>query len=263
MASITSIHNPRVKLWASLLQKKGRDEIGCFLVEGVQSIKEALQSEADVLTVLYHEERPIPDDLIPYRQTGDWIAVAESVLRKCSDTEQPQGVIAIVKKLSFQDGNEDILRTSTPLIIALDGVQDPGNVGTIIRSADAVGADAVILGKGSVDLYNPKTVRSTMGSLFHLAVLEADLMELLPKWKEWGIHLFGAGLNGSVSCYEAKLNEGVCWVMGNEARGLSPEVKAWLDSEVTIPMPGRSESLNVAMAATVLLFETMRQRRQE
>ncbi len=146
------------------------------------------------------------------------------------------------------------------LVVAVDGVQDPGNLGTIIRSADAVGAQGIVLGKGTVDLYNPKTVRSTMGSMFHLPIAEADLTQLLPRAQAGGAQLVITDLSASRSCYDLDLTKPTWLVLGNEGSGVSPEVSALVNETVIIPMRGESESLNVAMAATVLLFEAMRQR---
>ncbi|WP_420871879.1 TrmH family RNA methyltransferase [Cohnella rhizosphaerae] len=146
-------------------------------------------------------------------------------------------------------------------IVVLDGVQDPGNVGTIVRCAAASGASAVVLGKGTADLYNAKTLRATMGSLFRVPTIEADLTELLPEAKARGAVLYGTSLQAEFSCYDLDLTGSGVWLLfGNEGAGLSPAVQAMIDRPVIIPMTGYAESLNVAMAATVLLFEAQRQR---
>jgi len=142
----------------------------------------------------------------------------------------------------------------------LDGVQDPGNVGTIIRSAAACSATAVVLGRGTADLYNAKTLRATMGALFHVPVIEAELTELLPQARERGIAVIGTSLQAERSCYDCDFRRGVWLVFGSEGGGLSSTVSDCLNERVIIPMSGSAESLNVAMAATVLLFETQRQR---
>lgn len=146
-------------------------------------------------------------------------------------------------------------------VVVLDGVQDPGNVGTIIRSAAASGARAVVLGRGTADLYNAKTLRATMGTLFYVPVWEADLTALLPEARSRGAKLYGTSLQATRSCYECDLSGGETWLLfGNEGSGLSPAVQALVDEPIIIPMTGRAESLNVAMAATILLFEAQRQR---
>lgn len=254
---ITSLQNPKVKQWSQLLQKKGRDQQGKFLIEGVHLVQEALQAGADIEAVIYDIEKGLPDEIEAFCGNVTRIASLSSITSKLSETEHPQGIVAILHK---PKADIHSLLTEGSLWVALDGVQDPGNVGTIIRSADAVGASGIWLGKGTVDVFNPKVVRSTMGSLFHLPVVEVDLMEWLPKLKSRDVQVVGAGIDGASSCYDMDLTVPICWVMGNEARGLSPDVETLLDQLARIPMPGRAESLNVAMAATVLLFESMRQR---
>jgi len=146
-------------------------------------------------------------------------------------------------------------------VVVLDGVQDPGNVGTIIRSAAASGARAVVLGRGTADLYNAKTLRATMGTLFYVPVWEADLSALLPEARSRGAKLYGTSLQATRSCYECDLSGGETWLLfGNEGSGLSRAVQALVDEPIIIPMTGQAESLNVAMAATILLFESQRQR---
>ncbi|MBB6678503.1 RNA methyltransferase [Cohnella lubricantis] len=146
-------------------------------------------------------------------------------------------------------------------VVVLDGVQDPGNVGTIIRSAAASGARAVVLGRGTADLYNAKTLRATMGTLFYVPVWEAELSALLPEARSRGAKLYGTSLQATRSCYECDLSGGDTWLLfGNEGSGLSPAVQALVDEPIIIPMTGQAESLNVAMAATILLFESQRQR---
>jgi TrmH family RNA methyltransferase len=159
------------------------------------------------------------------------------------------------------------------LVVVVDGVQDPGNLGTIIRSADAVAATGVIVGRGSADVYNPKTLRATMGSLFHLPIVSGvDLPALLAQVAAEAIEGSGAGeargpqvvgatLRATLSCFDADMTQPTWLVLGNEGAGVSPAVAGCVTREVRIPMPGRAESLNVAMAATVLLFEALRQRR--
>jgi TrmH family RNA methyltransferase len=262
---LSSVQNDRVKQWASLLDKKYRDRSGQFLIEGVHLVLEALRGTADVMTIVYDTERGIPPELKLERETNDseatlgleWVQASRSVMSKCTGTDTPPPVFAILSKLSV---DKEALYRKNGLVVVLDGVRDPGNAGTIIRSADAVGADVVILGKGCVDLYNPKTVRSTMGSLFHLPIIEGDLKELLPQAKAKGIKLIGTSLQAKHTCYSYDWTQSTWLLMGSESEGLSPEVRELVDESVIIPMVGQAESLNVAMAATVLLYESLRQR---
>lgn len=259
--AIASLQNERVKLWASLLDKKHRDRSGLFIIEGIHLIQEAVRFGVDVRTIVYDETRGVPSELQAMAEASppaaEWVRASKPVMAKCTGTDTPPPVFAIVAKLA-SDRNK-LFRPGC-LVVVLDGVRDPGNAGTIIRSADAFGADAVILGKGSVDLYNPKTVRSTMGSLFHLPIIEAELPELLPEARSRGVKLIGTSLQADYRCDGYDWTQPTWLLMGSEGDGLSPAVRAMVDESVIIPMPGRSESLNVAMAATVLLYEAQRQR---
>ncbi|GGG23815.1 TrmH family RNA methyltransferase [Paenibacillus abyssi] len=256
---ITSAQNARVKEWAGLLEKKHRDRRGRFLIEGVHLVQEAVAMQAEIECIVYDSERGVPHELqdILQLEAVEWIAAAPHVIAKCTETDTPPPVFAVVAK---PKPSLEALYKERALVVVLDSVRDPGNVGTIIRSADAVGADGVILGKGCVDLYNPKTVRSTMGSIFHLPIMEADLLTLLPEAKQRGIRLTGTSLQTDHSCYDYDWTAASWLVMGSESQGLSPQIKALMDETVLIPMRGRAESLNVAMATTVLLYEALRQR---
>ncbi|MCJ8014339.1 RNA methyltransferase [Paenibacillus sp. KQZ6P-2] len=258
---ILSPQNPRVKEWAQLLEKKHRDKQHKYIIEGIHLVQEALRSGADLECVAFDVEQGIPTELS--HMTGaaaevEWIGVSAAVIAKCSDTKTPQPVFAIVRK---QSADMDVLlRNKNSLVIVLDGVQDPGNVGTIIRTADAAGADGVIVGRGSADIYNPKTIRSTMGSIFHLPVVEGDLLELLPEAKESGVRVVSTSLKATSTCYGYDFT-GPSWLLvGNEAKGVSEAAQQLVDDSLIIPMKGQAESLNVAMASTVMLFEAMRQR---
>ncbi|WP_379356862.1 MULTISPECIES: TrmH family RNA methyltransferase [unclassified Paenibacillus] len=257
---IGSPQNEKVKLWASLLDKKNRDRTGLFIIEGVHLIQDAIQAGAGVETIIYDDEKGIPQQLdgAPYSDfPANWIAASRTVIGKCTGTDTPPPIFAVLRKIEVK---EETLFKSKRLVVALDGVRDPGNVGTIIRSADAAGADAVVLGKGCVDLYNPKTVRSTMGSLFHLPIVQGDLQELLPKAKLEGSKAIGTSLQAEHSCYSYDWLQPTWLIMGGESEGLSEDIRKLVDESVIIPMSGSSESLNVAMATTVLLFEAQRQR---
>ncbi|MDQ1911927.1 RNA methyltransferase [Paenibacillus sp. GD4] len=263
---ISSLQNPRVKQWTGLLDKKGRDKEGHFLIEGLHLVQEALRSDIQPYTVVYSAERERPSEelrallVLAAEQRIECVGVSESVLAKCTDTQTPQPVFAVMPKLPWKP--EHVLKASASggLVVVIDGVQDPGNLGTIIRSADAVGASGVLLGKGTVDLYNPKTVRSTMGSLFHLPIAQGVLTEWLPQAADTGVGIVTTSLQGAVSCYDYDFRGPTWIVIGNEGQGVSEEVRALTGQHVLIPMQGRAESLNAAMAATVILFEAMRQR---
>ncbi|MGF7046219.1 TrmH family RNA methyltransferase [Paenibacillus sp. DS2015] len=256
---ITSPHNARVKEWAQLLEKKHRDKTNKYLIEGAHLVHEALKSKADIECIAYDVDKGIPSELMGIDSGDmDWIGVSEAVIVKCTDTVTPQPVFAIIRKQSAEFSK--LLEVEHSLVIVLDGIQDPGNVGTIIRSADAAGADGVILGRGCADLYNPKTIRSTMGSLFHMPVIEGDLLDILPQAKQGGARVVSTSLQASSTCYEYDFANTSWILVGNEAKGVSASVQKLVDDTLIIPMRGQAESLNVGMASSVLLFEAMRQR---
>lgn len=258
---IISAQNTRVKEWAGLQEKKHRDKTGKYIVEGIHLVQEALLAEADVEILAYDLDKGMPPELRDHLQAVqgmEVIGVSAAVIAKCSSTNTPQPVFAVVRK--EQQGIEGILAKPDSLVVVLDGVQDPGNVGTIIRSADAAGADGIILGQGCADLYNPKTIRSTMGSMFHLPVVEGDLSVVLPQARESGALLVSTSLTGEDSCYTHDFRGSQWLLIGSEGKGISAETAALVDKSIIIPMAGRAESLNAAMAATILLFEGMRQR---
>jgi TrmH family RNA methyltransferase len=260
---LSSVSNPRVKEWAKLLERKYREREGKFLLEGVHLVKEALEAGWPLEVVAFDEGSDVLESFEKYINIEQgalpsWIPVSPEIIAKCSEMETPQPIFAIALKRPTE--KEELFRSDWSLVAVLDGVQDPGNVGTIVRSAAACGATAVVLGKGTADLYNPKTIRATMGALFHVPVLEADLTVLLPEAKGQGIAVAGTSLQASYSCYDYDFRRSIWLVFGNEGSGMTPSVSALVDDNLIIPMTGRAESLNVAMAATVLLFEAKRQR---
>ncbi|SMF71467.1 RNA methyltransferase, TrmH family [Paenibacillus uliginis N3/975] len=258
---ILSLQNARVKSWTQLQEKKHRDKQNKFVVEGIHLVQEALISGADIECIAYDYDQGIPHELKELPDNGqgvEWIGVTEAIISKVSHTSTPQPVFAVVRKEKMTW--DDLFAQKDKLVIVLDGLQDPGNVGTIIRSADASGVGGVILGKGCADLYNPKTLRSTMGSLFHLPVIEGELTDILPQAREMGARLVTTSLEGQTTAFHYDFG-GSCWiVIGSEGSGVSPEVSALVDDAIIIPMPGKAESLNAAMAASVLMFEALRQR---
>lgn len=266
---ISSSSNPRVKEWAKLTERKYRQREGKFLIEGIHLVKEALQADWPLAHVVYDAGAGIPEELAACagqdREDGrgpTWIPASPEVIAKCSQAETPQPVFAVAEKRAPDAADADrLFDRKAGLVVALDGVQDPGNVGTILRSAAAFGASAAVLGRGTADLYNAKTLRATMGALFRLPVLEADLTELLSAARSRGMAVAGTSLQAARSCYDYDFRRGVWLVFGSEGGGLSAEVSAAVEDNLIIPMTGRAESLNVAMAATALLFEAQRQRR--
>ena len=184
--------------------------------------------------------------------------VTEPVIKKIADTDNPQGILAVCR---MQQVKLESLFASGEMLLVLDRVGDPGNVGTILRTADAAGIGGVVLLEGCVDVYAPKTVRSTMGSLFHIPVFTGAKEELFVKAaKRAGYELLVTSLEGADNLYKANLRGRIAFVMGNEANGVTQSLMAAADKRVYIPMAGRAESLNVAMAAGIVMFEALRRK---
>ncbi|AEG14255.1 RNA methyltransferase, TrmH family, group 3 [Desulfofundulus kuznetsovii DSM 6115] len=259
---IHSKTNPHIKYLRRLARRRQREKEGHFLLEGVRLVEEALYTGWPVKMLVY---TPSAGEragalLELARERGIQILVVEEgLLNELADTETPQGVLAVVERPRYT--LEEILAPGPSLLLLVDGVQDPGNLGTMIRSADAAGAGGVILFPGTVDLYNPKTIRATMGSLFHLPVVTVREREgALTRLNAAGLMLVAGVPAGGMPLPAVALTRPLALAVGNEARGLSPELLARADLLATVPMPGRAESLNVAAAASIMLYEVVRQR---
>ena len=294
MELITSVNNQRVKEVANLKQKKYRTESGTFFAEGLRAVQEAVQY-ADVTELFYTEAGRLDEVLkaagnVPadtkeksgnrnnanHNNAGTakkrneavngirMYQVDEKVMAKLSDTKAPQGVLAVIRT---PEQNLRKLRPGTasdnnaPVII-LDRVQDPGNLGTIIRTADAVGALGLILLEGCVDAYSPKVVRASMGSLFHLPVVQDVTAEEALTWcYRNGYEPAATALKNAQNVYKADISKKMAFLFGNEANGVAEELQAAAETRLFIPMTGLAESMNVAMAAGIILFEGLRQRK--
>ncbi|MCK9905429.1 RNA methyltransferase, partial [Frankia sp. Cpl3] len=264
--TITSLQNPQIKRLQQLLERKGREASQTFLVEGVHLVEEALLSDSDVLTLVYDMERGIDSVCERALQTrGEQgirlIAASAAVMAKLSETKSPQGIVAEVtqRKHVWEDWLEQ-QKEQNFLVLLLDELQDPGNLGTIMRTAEAAGVDALVLGNGSVDLYNGKVVRSTMGALFRLPIFVTSLETAVQQLKEIGSRILVTTLSGqSVAYDEADYQGSVGIVIGNEARGVSSQLIAKASQSVHIPLYGKAESLNAAVAAGIMVYEARRQ----
>lgn len=256
---IQSSSNKTIKYIKSLQLKKYRDESGSFLIEGEKLILEALEYKAGISMVLFsqsfistgrHDEiaAALINANIPFYYVED------RVFGEACETDTPQGVIAVTGKLEYS--LSDILDRDELCIVMLNELRDPGNAGTIIRTADACGLDAVLLSKGSVDLYNGKTIRSTMGSLFHIPVFQnVDTIETVELLKKRGIVTIGADPHSDVDCIGFPHYRKTAIIIGNESQGLDKYTKLAFDHNVRIPMPGRAESLNAGIAASIMMYE--------
>ncbi|GIN38713.1 TrmH family RNA methyltransferase [Heyndrickxia oleronia] len=247
MKFIESIKNQQVKQWKKLLTKKEREKTQTYLVEGFHLVEEALKDKNNIIEIILSEdvEIPVTWDI----QQLSLTKITSEISKAISDTETTQGVFAIckMKQPSFQT-----LKGKSYLLI--DAVQDPGNLGTIIRTADAAGMDAVILGEGTVDLFNPKVLRSAQGSHFHIPVLFGRLDDWIQKFNQNQIPVYGTSLENGVSYKQVEPNSEFALLVGNEGNGVSMDLLSLTQNNLYIPIIGQAESLNVAVAAGILMY---------
>lgn len=246
---IISKSNEFIKHIKSLSQKKYRDESREFIVEGIKLVKEALEEKINIKKVVICEElfkEKIDFENIEY--------VDEKVFKYISETETPQGILAVVEQRENNDEEGDI-------IFALDNVQDPGNLGTIIRTLDCAGINSLILSGGCADLYNSKVVRSTMGAIFRVNIIRnQDFKEKLLELKDKGYKIIVTSLDTDKNLYDLNFEERCIIVIGNESKGVGDEVMQIADIKTKIPMLGKTESLNAGVAASIIAYEVVRQR---
>lgn len=246
------LSKPQVRAITSLQQKKFRKEHGLFIVEGVKSVREFLQSDYSVQRIYHTAQAAAKLPKIP--QNIKSVEIDEPTLKRISALQAPQGVVAVVSIPDYPPLTMDLLQNGFHLV--LDDIQDPGNLGTIIRTADWFGLKRVICSVGSVEAYNPKTVQASMGSLARMQVHYTDLADLVAHAP---VPVFGAVLNGS-PIYETDFGQHGFVVLGNEGNGIGPAVLPHITRHVTIPRVGQAESLNVAISAALFCAELARKR---
>ena len=236
-----------------------RDNRRAFLVEGAQAVQEALRAGPALSEMFVGPEASLHPTIASAREAGVPVTeVSEEVVRALTSTVTPQGLVGVS---TFLDVGLKELPREIDLVAVLYSVRDPENAGTILRSADAAGAGAVVFSEASVDVYNPKVVRSSAGSLFHLPVVrDAGIEESVRALRDLGLAVYAADASGGTDVYSLDLRRPSAFVFGNEAWGLPQEVARLADAMVRVPIPGRAESLNLATAAGVVLFEAVRQR---
>lgn len=262
---ITSLQNPLIKDIRSLDRKKDRWEKQLFIIEGIKLIQEALASGLDLKYILYSEKLLTTNEGTKFyediKDEENLLKVSNQVFREISNTESPQGVIG-VGKFDIRE-IEEITKNEKSLFIYLDGIQDPGNMGTIIRSGDAFNIGGIILGGGCVDPYNPKVVRSTMGSIFRLPLYFCNnSLEFINKMRKSNFNIISSDLDGNPLSKEL-LREKSIVIIGNEARGVDKDLLQISNIRVRIPMPGKAESLNAGVAASIIMYEAMQARNLE
>ncbi len=259
MQIITSKDNENIKSIKKLKERKYRDLNNEYIIEGIKILKEAIQEKAVIKKIVICEEclaNNIIDDKLLYEIAKyDCLYVSKKIFEGLTDVSKPQGILAVVEKNNKKDinYNEDI-------IVALDGLQDPGNLGTILRTLDSANLSQVIVSKDTVDAYNPKVVRSTMGAIFRVNIVEAEnLKETLKEMKRHKYKVMCTDLTASKNIYEIDYNKKIL-VIGNEANGISKELLDMADEKIIIPMLGKTESLNASVATSIIVYEYVRRK---
>lgn len=261
---ITSTSNAKVKYLVNLKKKrKMRDQENVFLVEGIRMFREVPSEklkEVYVSESFYKKEKQTVDK-IALKSSIRAEILSDNVFAHVSDTMTPQGILCVVEQMNYT--LEDVLSNGeVPHLMVLDNLQDPGNLGTIVRTAEGAGVTGVIMSKETVDIYNPKVIRSTMGSIYRMPFYYAEnLLEAIAEMKKRNVSVYAAHLDGKNTYEEENYKKPCAFLIGNEGNGLRDEVAKAADIYIRIPMCGQVESLNAAIAASVLMFEAARQRR--
>ena len=258
---ISSTKNEQVKTVIELKKKaKARNEAKLFVVEGVRMVSELPKERTEKLYVSesFYKNPENEKFLKDYPQ---YEIVTDSVFAAMSDTQTPQGVMALIRQYEY--GIDDVLKADGKAhLMILENLQDPGNLGTILRAGEGAGITGLIMSRDTVDIYNPKVIRSTMGSVFRVPFFYTDdIFKTVKELQARGIRLFAAHLGGKNNYEQEDYTGDIGFLIGNEGNGLSDELSDMADTWVKIPMAGNVESLNAAIAAAILMFETARQRR--
>ena len=254
---ITSKDNEIIKHIRKLKDKKERDISNEFIVEGIKMLEEAINEGADIKTVVVCDDclgnSKIATDLLYEIAKENIIYVPEKIFNLISDVKTPQGILAVIKK-----SDTSKIEYTDDLFLILDNIQDPGNLGTIIRTADSINLKQIIVPKGSADSYNPKVVRSSMGAIFRVKVIEVDdLVKAIKEMKKNKIKVLATDLRTDKSIYDVNYEKSAI-VIGNEANGVSEKVLELADERIKIPMSGKTESLNAAVATGIILYNAVR-----
>ena len=255
MQIISSKDNEIVKQIKKLKDKKYRDIENAYIVEGIKLVKEALQENANIKQIVLCDDcekvENISKELMYEIAKHNCIYVTNKIFKYISEVQAPQGILAVIEKNNANgeiDYNEDI-------IVALDDIQDPGNLGTILRTVDSIGLKQILVSKGTADSYNPKVVRSTMGAIFRVKIIECENLEqTLKEIKKHKFKIVVSSLQTDNSVYDIKYNKKVV-VIGNEANGVEKSIQEISDEKIKIPMLGKTESLNASVATGIILYE--------
>jgi RNA methyltransferase, TrmH family len=261
---ITGRHNPLLKDLRAVYTHGNLTDDGCFAVEGVRSLEEAIRSSVRFRAVFFADADDAATQRLTQRlleQIGHKVEtylVPAKLFHEAIATDSPQGVAALVRRK--ESTLNEALREKPALVVVAAGLQDPGNLGTILRSAEAFGAGGVVVSEGTVSAYNPKTVRATAGSIFRVPVITAKLAELIPHLRENRVKLFATSSHKGTPLHEAPLHEPSALFIGNEGAGLPRDVVSKMDATLAIPQARPVESLNAGVAASIILYEAARQR---
>lgn len=262
---ITSPQNSKVKKIRALMKKKNRWSESKFIVEGIRGVDQLLKDISRVDTVVYSDkllESAQGKDLLGrISDCGvELINVSEEIFESLSDTQAPQYVMAVVN-FSFEKLENVMKKDGENYLILLDRIQDPGNLGTIIRTAEALGFDGILLSEGTVDIYNPKVIRSTMGAILQIPIIYyEDYRQAIEDLKSNEIKIVSSSLDTDNMVYDVDLSRNVAIVIGNEGSGISDDIIASSDELIKIPMIGQAESLNAGIASGIIMYEVLRQR---
>lgn len=258
MYVISSKDNEQIKHIKKLKDKKYRDEVNEYIVEGIKLVNEAIEENVNIKTIVVCEEceytEGIEQALLYEIAKYNCMYVTKKIFLSITDVVNPQGILAVVEK---EDSIEKI-NYKEDIILALDGIQDPGNLGTILRTADSANLKQIILSSDCADPYNPKVVRSTMGAIFRMNIITSEnLAKTLQMVKKHKFEVVVTALDTNKSMYDIQYNKKVI-VIGNEAKGVSNEIQNLADQKVIIPMLGKTESLNASVAASIMIYEYVR-----
>ena len=250
---ITSKDNEIIKNIKKLKEKKYR--LDSYIVEGIKMVKEAINENQEIALIAIREDFKIDFDTKNIKT----VTISNKIFNDISDVKTPQGILAVIKK-----NQNNQIETNSNYILALDSLQDPGNMGTIIRTADSANINQIIINKTTVDPYSPKVIRSTMGAIYRTNIIEVeDLKTTLKEIQSKGFQIITTDLKATQSIYDINYNNKTVVVIGNEANGVGQEILQTADKKVIIPMLGKTESLNASIAASIMIYEYVRQKIQK
>ena len=261
MQVITSKDNEFIKHIKKLKDKKYRDISKEFIIEGIKLIKEAIEEKAKIKQIVICDNCQnadiIPKELMYEIAKYECVYVSDKIFKSITEVNTPQGILAIIERNNSNEQEAEIDYTQD-IIVALDDIQDPGNLGTILRTVDSVGLNQILVSKGTADCYNPKVVRSTMGAIFRVKIIECENLEkTLKKVRKHKFKLVVTSLQTEKSLYDVKFDKKVI-VIGNEANGVEPNIQDMADEKIKIPMLGKTESLNASVATGIVLYANFR-----